>query len=156
MLNVLLLSFTHLFGNRVEGAWGSDGPATAAQLELWVAQILTRLDAQQRAGFKRFLRTSSGFSTAYAGAGCFESIVGQLASYLGIRRPPGCLHAWELHKKARLALMCPDKGDAPQHVFGDLTGIFPPRAIRKLCKVQKVLLQEHKKEVTAGLISHQK
>lgn len=150
--NVLLSSFPQLsyfVCDRLETTWGQAGPASASELQLWVSQILGRLDRTQRSGVKRFL-TSASYSTAYSGCGFFESIVHQLSMHLGIQRPPTCTHAFEVQAKARAALLCTDLGDSPGHVYGDLCGVFPGRTIRKLLKVQKVLLRECRRQVRAG------
>ena len=94
--------------------------------------------------------TSASYSTAYSGCGFFESIVHQLSIHLGIQRPPTCTHAFEVQAKARAALLCTDLGDNPEHVYGDLCGVFPGRTIHKLLKVQKVLLRECRRQVRAG------
>ena len=135
--------------DRLETTWGQAGPASASELQLWVSQILGRLDHTQRSGVKRFL-TSASYSTAYSGCGFFESIVHQLSMHLGIQRPPTCTHAFEVQAKARAALLCTDLGDNPEHVYGDLCGYFPRRTVQKLLKVQKVLLRELRRLVRAG------
>ena len=72
---------------------------------------------------KSCFRSASSYSTAYSGAGFFESIVWQLSAHLGIG-PPRCTHGWGVLEKARSALMAAEVGDGPEHIFGDLMGIF--------------------------------
>ena len=102
---------------------------------------------------RRFLKQAVGFSTAYSGAGFFESIVFQLCRHCGLKPPP-CTHGWEIVPKCRQALLARNVSDGPEHVFGDLMSIFPQNKIRKLKRVQRVLLKEHKQMLKAGAWSH--
>ena len=112
---------------------------------------MSRLDLSQRAAVKSFLREASSYSTAYSGAGMFEYIVFALAVHLGVQ-PPRCSHGWEVDATARQSLLAsaPGSGPGPDHVFGDLMGVWPKRVITKLKRVQRVLLREHKRMVLAG------
>ena len=115
---------------RLQQQWSTDGPSTAADVANWCSQLLSRLSSCQRQALKQGLRSAWGCSTAYSGIGFFEHIVLSLTQNLGIRMVP-CREAWEINSRARTALL--GKGlDSPQHLFGDLLGIFPRNVVAKM------------------------
>ena len=82
----------------------------------------------------------------------FESIVRQLCEHLDVRPPP-CIAAWEVNRKARIALQSGPM--SPQHCFGNILDMFPKPVVKKMFKVQRVLSSEYRAMLRAGRINNQ-
>ena len=138
--------------DRLEAQWGTAGPGCSADLEQWCAQLLSRFGPQQRRHLRRVFRATVGLTSAYSGCGFFESIVRQLCEHLDVCPPP-CIAAWEVNRKARIALRSGPM--SPQHCFGNILDMFPKPVVKKMFKVQRVLSSDYRSMPRAGRINNQ-
>ena len=108
----------------------------------WARLFLSKLDSSLVGALKSILTSCSGVTTAYSGAGFFESLVMQLATVMQIQ-PPQCWHAGDIGELPRRALLAHEESPmAPQCVFGDLTRRVRQGAVDKMYNIQKNIREE--------------
>lgn len=103
----------------------------------WVQAFLSKLDAPALRAVKQALERSAGFTTAYSGAGFFESMISQLCAAFEITAPP-CLHACDVSPLCQRALTRYNSCSptSPQCVFGDLRHRVRRSAYLKMRRIQ--------------------
>ena len=109
-------------------------------------QFLGRLDAATGLALQGILAGSPGFTTAYSGCGCFESLLAQISSAMGVQPPP-CWHACDIGSIPQRVLLAHTGPTAPRCVFGDLTLRVSDLARRKLLRIQQRLRAEFEEQV---------
>ena len=132
------------------GSGSEDPAATATDFKdldevKWCRTFLQCLDPGMVAAIQAAFSAPPGFTTAYSGAGFFESLMSQVGRVLGDRdgAVPKCWHACEIDDLPRRILLQHEDGPtAPECIFGDLTRRVPAATMEKLTRIQENLRME--------------